>query len=93
MLGVLALGEGEAAGEGLAAGPELFVGALSVALAGEGDVDGELAVVGEFELLTGSVAQPAANTIANVVRSRSAERLITLMFGVPISFCLVPTKL
>ncbi len=80
MPGVLALGE--AAGEGLAAGLGLFAGALSVALAGEGDVDVE--VFGEFELLTGSVAQPAANMIESVVRSRSALRLI--MFGVLISF-------
>lgn len=80
----LALGEGEAAGEGLAAGLALFAGAVTVAPLGEGDVDGdEFSVFGEVELLAGSVAQPAANTIANIVRSRSAVRLI--MVGVLIS--------
>jgi hypothetical protein len=77
--GVLALGEADAAGEGLAAGLGAFTGVLTVA----GDVDGEgLAVFGVFESLTGSVAQPAANTIDNIVRSRSAVRLIMVVFGV-----------
>jgi hypothetical protein len=89
----LALGECDAAGEGLAAGLGLFAGALTVAL-GEGDVDGEgLAVLEESKLFTGSVAQPAANTIENIVRSRSAVRLIMFMFGVLISFCLVSARL
>jgi len=83
----LALGEGDAASAGLAAGLGLLAGALSVAPLGEADVDGDgLAVFGEFELSTGSVAQPAANTIENIVRSRSAVRLIMFMFGVLISF-------
>ena len=92
-LRVLALGEGDAAGEGLAEGLGLLAGALPVAL-GEGDVDGEgLAVIGEVELLTGSVVQPAASTIENVVRSASAVRRTMSMFGVLISFYLVPPRL
>lgn len=76
--GVLALGEADAAGEGLATGLGLFTG-VPVA----GGVDGEgLALLGAVELLTGSAAQPAANTIDNIVRSRSAVRLIMFTFGV-----------
>jgi hypothetical protein len=85
VLAVLALGEGDATGEGLAAGLGLFRGALSVARLGEVDADGEgLATAGEFELLAGS--QPAADMIENVVRSASAVRLIRLMFAVVIVF-------
>jgi hypothetical protein len=81
--GVLALGEADAAGEGLAAGLGLFTGVLMVA----GAVDGEgLAVVGEVELFTGSVAQPAANTIDDSVRSSKAMKLILFVFGVLIFF-------
>lgn len=70
-------------GEGLAVGLGLFTGVLTVA----GDVDGEgLVLFGEVELFTGSVAQPAANTIARIVTNRSAARLIMLMFGVLIFF-------
>jgi hypothetical protein len=85
----LVLGEADAAGEGLAAGLGLVTGAVALA----GDVDGELAVVGEFELLSGSLVQAAANTIADIVRSRSAMRLIMFTFGVLISFSLIPTRL
>ncbi len=82
--GVLALGEDDAAGEGLAAGLGLFAGAFAVA-PGEGDVDTVgLAALGVFESLAGSVAQPAANAMETIVRS-SAVRLIMLMFGVLIS--------
>jgi hypothetical protein len=85
-LGVLALGEGDAAGDGLAAGLGLFAGALAVAL-GEGEVDTEgLALFVEVELSPGSVAQPAANMIEHIVRSRSAVRLMMFMFGGFISF-------
>ena len=90
MLGVLALGD--AAGEGLAAGLEMVAGVFSIAAAGEADGEG-LAAAGEFELLAGSVAQPAANTIENIVRSRSAVQLMMLSFAVPISFCLVSARL
>ncbi len=79
--GVLALGVDDAAGEGLATGLGLFAGAFTVAL-GEGDVD----AFGAFESLTGSVAQPAANAMEAIVKSRSAVRLIMLMFGALISF-------
>jgi len=92
VLAVLALGEGDATGEGLAAWLALFTGALSVARLGEVDADGEgLATAGEFELLPGS--QPTANMIENVVRSASAVRLIRLMFAVVIVFFLVPARL
>ncbi len=84
-LGVFALGEGDAAGEGLRLGLGLFAGALPVAPLVEGELDGDgLAVAGEFELLTGS--QPAANTIERIVRRRRAARLIMFIFGVLISF-------
>lgn len=86
----MALGEGDAAGEGLAAGLGLVAGAVSVAPLGEVDVEG-LAAFGEFELLAGS--QPAANTIAEIVRSRSAVRLTRFIVGVRISFCLVRARL
>jgi hypothetical protein len=83
---VLALGEGDAVGEGLAAGLALFAGAVPVAPLGEGDVDGdEVSVFGEAELLAGSVAQPATNRIEKIVRRRSALRLIKFRFGLLIS--------
>jgi hypothetical protein len=83
---VFALGESDAAGEGLAAGLALFAGAVPVVPLGEGDVDGdEVSVFGEVELLPGSVAQPAANRIEKVVRRISALRLIKLRFGLLIS--------
>ena len=82
----LAVGEGEAAGEGLAAGLDLVAGAVRVVSLGEADVDGAgLAVFGEFELLTGSAAQPAANTIEDIVRRITAVRLIMFSFDVVIS--------
>jgi len=89
----LPFGEGETAGEGLAAGLAVFTGAVVVGTAGEADVDGAgLAVVGVFELFS-SVAQPAANPIESVATISSAVRLIKLMFGVVISFFLVPARL
>jgi hypothetical protein len=75
----LAFGAGDAAGEGLAAGLALLAGAVSVAPVGEDDTDGDGLAAGVFELFSGSVAQPAANMIENVARSRSAVRLINLM--------------
>jgi hypothetical protein len=78
--GALPLGEGDAAAEGLAAGLGLVAGAVApLEEAGEG-----LAVFGEFELLAGS--QPAANRIEEIVRSRSAVRLIRFIFVVLIKF-------
>jgi hypothetical protein len=74
------LGEADAAGKGLAAGLTLFTGALMVA-------DGEgLAVFGEVELFTGSVAQPTANRIDDRVRTNRAMGLILFVFGVLIFF-------
>jgi hypothetical protein len=71
----------------------LFAGAFIAAL-GDGDADAVgLAAFGVFESLTGSVAQPAANAMEVIVSSRSAVRLIMLMFGVFISFCLVSARL
>lgn len=82
----MALGEGDATGDGLAAGVGLVAGALDVAF-GEGEVAAEgLAVLGEVEFSPGSVAQPAANMIEHIVRSRSAVRPMMFMFGVFISF-------
>jgi hypothetical protein len=77
----LALGDDDAAGDGLATGLGLFAGAFTVA-PGEGDAD----AFGVFESLTGSVAQPAANAMEAIVKSRSAVRLIMLVFGVLICF-------
>lgn len=77
---VLALGEGDTAGEGLEAGLELLVGVLPVASIGEGDTDGDgLVVCVEFELSLATGSQPAANMIETVARSRSAVRLIKLI--------------
>ena len=88
----MAAGEGDAAGEGLAAGLDFTAGGASVAPLGAADVDGDgLAVFGEFELTAGS--QPAAKAIESIVTSRSALRLMKLIFGVSISFCLVSGRL
>ena len=78
----LALGEGDAAGDGLATGLGA-TGALSVVALGDATGDG-LAVAGEFELFAGS--QPTANIIESIVRSKRAVRLIVFMFGVFIGF-------
>jgi hypothetical protein len=82
----LALGEGDAAGEGLAAGLGVAEAVAPLDEAGEG-----LAVFGEVELLAGS--QPAANPIEEIVRSRSAVRLIRFIFVVLISFGLGRARL
>ncbi len=77
----LTLGEGDAAGEGLATGLAVFTGAVVVGAVGEADVDGAgLAVVGVVELFSGSVAQPAAKAIESVATSSSAVRLIKFRF-------------
>ena len=69
------------AGEGLAAG--LGFAVVFTVAPGEGDVDAVgLAAFGVFASLTGSVAQPAANTIDDSVRSSGAMRLILVVFGV-----------
>ncbi|MDQ2920381.1 MAG: hypothetical protein M3R52_02010 [Acidobacteriota bacterium] len=67
-----------------------MVAGVPVALPGEddvGDVDGDdVALPGEFELLAGSAAQPATNTIERIVGSRSVDRMIKFIFGLLISF-------
>ncbi len=63
---------------------DFSAGVVSVAPLGEADDGDGLAVFGEVELLAGS--QPAAKTIESMVRSRSAVRLMTFIFGVRISF-------
>lgn len=83
----LVAGEGDAAGEGLTAGLELVFGVVSVSPIGDADVAGAgLAVPGAVELFPGSVAQPAANDSEEIVRSRSAVRLIIPIFGVVMGF-------
>jgi len=80
---VLALAEGEAMGEGLATG---LAATVLVAL-GEGDVDGDdAALLGAFELFSGSVAQPTAKTIASTIEHRSVMRPTRFIFRLLISF-------
>ena len=79
--GVLLLAEGDAAGEGLAAGLDVLTGAL-----GEGAAAAGLAAAGVFASLAGSEEQPAANAIETIVRRRSAVRLIMFVFEVLITF-------
>lgn len=84
-LGVLALAEGDAEGEGLETGLGLTAGALPLAPLGDVDVAGEgLAVVVEFELSAGS--QPAEKAIEAIARSRIAARLTVIRFRVLIVF-------
>lgn len=83
--GVLAFGEADAAGEGLAAGLALATGTLVVAVC-EGDAEGLAAAFGVFESLVGSAAQPAANAIGTIVRSSTVVRLMMFSFDVLISF-------
>jgi hypothetical protein len=87
---VLAFGAGDAAGEGLAAGLEVFAGVVVGVLPasiGEADADGDgLAVGGVFVLSPGAGSQPTANMIENVATSKRAVRLINLMFGFFIIF-------
>jgi hypothetical protein len=86
----LVFAAGDAAGEG-AAGLAVVAEVLTVAL-GEGDATGEgLAAVGVVD--SGSAAQPAANPIGTIVRSRSAVRPILFIFEILITFCLVRAEL
>jgi hypothetical protein len=81
----LAFGAGDAAGDGFTAGLGLLAGVLSLGAVGEDDMAGEgLAVLEEFELTAGS--QPAANNTENVARSKTAVRLIRLVFEILICF-------
>ncbi len=72
------MGEGDAAGEGLAAG--VVAGGAVVSVAGDAVVVG--AVV--FELVAGS--QPTIKAIARIVGSRSAARPTSFILGLLISF-------
>jgi hypothetical protein len=85
---VLALGEGDAAAAGLAAGLGFTAGVVVAGGAGVATVAGVgVAVAGAF---SGSVAQAAANAIESIIRPSSARRLNKFMFGVVIGFFLVP---
>ena len=64
----LTLGEGDAAGDWLAAGLGLVTGA-AVSPVGEADVAGDVVLAGEFVLAAGSQAD--TNAIARIVVSRS----------------------
>jgi hypothetical protein len=83
---------GEAAGEGLATGLGVLIGATSVVTAGELDAAGDgLAVPGSFELDAGS--QATAKTIENVATTSSTMRLTKLVFRLmPVFFICVPSS-
>ena len=76
-------GEGDAAGDWLAAGLGLTTGAGTV---GDAVVVAGVAAAGVFELFSGSVAQPAAKAIESVATRASAQRLIKFTFEVVIGF-------
>jgi hypothetical protein len=87
------LDAGDAAAFGLAAGLALAAGvAVLLGAAGVDEVDGGVVVdgvdvvLGEFELFSDSPVQAAANAIDAVASSASAIRLISLTFGLVISF-------
>lgn len=75
----LAVGEGDAAAGGLAAGLGLVAGVVSAGVVGDDEVAGDagegLAAVG-VELTAGSAAQPTANRIVESVKVNSAARVI-----------------
>ena len=77
----MAVGEGDAAGDGLATG--LVAGGAAVSPAGEAAVVGA-ALAGVFELVSDS--QPTTKAIARMVGSRSAVRPISFTFGLLIIF-------
>lgn len=80
-------GEGDAAGDWLAAGLALTTGAVVVGTVGDAVVVvAGVAAAGVFELFSGSVAQPAAKAIESVARRVSAPRLIKFTFEVVIGF-------
>ena len=83
------MAEGDAAGDGLAAGLGLVAAGAAVSGAGEADVDdvdGDVVLLGEFVLVVGSVAQPTAKAIARMVGSRRVVRPISFIVGLLISF-------
>jgi hypothetical protein len=77
------VGAGDAAGEGLAAGLALVTGAVPDAL---GEDNGDDVVVGAFELLSVSVAQPIAKAIAKIERSSSVVRPTNFVVALLIGF-------
>jgi hypothetical protein len=74
------VGEGDAAGDGLAAVPGLVAAGAAVSPAGEDVVAGDDDVLaGEFVLVAGS--QAAANAMTRIVVSKSVARLVSFIFG------------
>lgn len=83
----LALGEGDAAAAGLAAGLGFTAGVVVAGAAGVAAVAGVgVAAAGAVELVSGSVAQPVAKAIESIIRPSSARRLNNFTFGVVIGF-------
>ena len=81
------MGEGDAAGDGLAVGLGLV--AAGAAVSGEADVDdvdGDVVLLGEFVLVVGSVAQPTAKAMARMVGSKSVVRPTSFIVGLLIGF-------
>lgn len=78
------MGEGDAAGEGLATVLGFDLGGVATSFAGEDDVAGDAEVAGAFVLLAGS--QAVANAMTTTVVSKSAIRLVSLSFELFISF-------
>ena len=85
---LLALGEGDAAAAGLAAGLGFTAGVVVVGAAGVATVAGVGVAAGG--VVSGSVAQPAANAIESIIRPSSARRLNKFTFGVVIGFSSFP---
>jgi hypothetical protein len=88
VLTVFAVGEGDAAGEGLvAAGLGLVAGGVVVSLLGEaaaGGVDGDDVLLGVFEFVAGS--QAAAKAIVTTVASRRVMRVVDFIIELLIWF-------
>ena len=68
------MGEGDVAGDGLAAGPGLVAAGAAVSPAGD-----DVVLAGEFVLVAGS--QAAANAMTRIVVSKSVARLVSFIFG------------
>lgn len=83
LLTALAVGEGDAAGEGLAV-PGFDVGGVAVSLAGEEDVAGDVVLTGVLLFAAGSHA--AARAMTTTVVNKSAIRLVRFSLGLFISF-------
>jgi hypothetical protein len=80
LLTALAVGEGDAAGDGLGAGLGLVAAGAAVSPAGEDVATGDdVVLAGEFVLVAGS--QAAANAMTRIVVSKSVARLVSFIFG------------